>query len=224
MSRHMIIADSSQVLEKAVKLALSQYDVTLHTAQNLSELKSKLLASSFDLALIDVGLQDLEKEGQLTAFQHEKTPIIWLLGSYQPLLPIDLDSQGGKKRDVLKKPFSSKELLDKCADLQISLNLKKTQTASSAKPSEKISKPEATEREDAWGASKDPWGGSKESWGGNKEEFMAKILPSIKEEMSELVTGFVQDYCEKHFKAIARDILGDEIRKLAEEKSRLMLE
>lgn len=50
------------------------------------------------------------------------------------------------------------------------------------------------------------------------------LEPLLKEEMERWVRGAVEDYCRKHFAQIAREMIGRELERLTQERSRLLAE
>ena len=53
---------------------------------------------------------------------------------------------------------------------------------------------------------------------------LSELLDLIRGELPALVSLAVQEYCEKHFAALAREVISAELRKLMEEKSRHLVD
>ena len=45
-------------------------------------------------------------------------------------------------------------------------------------------------------------------------------LEDLTRDLPELVRKIVQDYCERHFRSLAREFIASELRRLADEKAR----
>lgn len=56
-----------------------------------------------------------------------------------------------------------------------------------------------------------------DSESGNLESTVSKLLPALVREM-------LEDYCERHFKSLARDVIATELRRLADEKARHLVD
>jgi CheY-like chemotaxis protein len=50
------------------------------------------------------------------------------------------------------------------------------------------------------------------------------VEPFLREELAQLVKQTVQDYCDRHFSRLARTIITEEIKKLTEDKARLLID
>jgi hypothetical protein len=60
--------------------------------------------------------------------------------------------------------------------------------------------------------------------GSSREDLRQSAAPFIREELAGLVREAVQNYCDKHFNELARDIILHELRRLADEKSKFLAE
>lgn len=58
----------------------------------------------------------------------------------------------------------------------------------------------------------------------NREQAHGLIEPFLREELAQIVRASVQDYCERHFARLARDVISEEIQKLLSSKSRLLID
>ncbi|MBP6218958.1 MAG: hypothetical protein KA436_10265 [Oligoflexales bacterium] len=210
MSKKIIIAESSPAVQKAIKLALSSFDLVFETVQKVDELKSKL-NPSVDLVMIDLRVEGTgsgQNPQDLTFLQNQEVPVLWLLGSAQtpPFSGERMGTSLKARQSILHKPFSSQELIDKISK-QISLKV----------PVEANDKGKNLVKNLV---------GFQESslLRDNKDELLARALAEVKAEAGELVTSFIKEYCDKHFRPMAKEVLVEELRRLADEKSKITQE
>lgn len=57
-----------------------------------------------------------------------------------------------------------------------------------------------------------------------RQEASGLVEPFLREELAALVRQTVLDYCDRHFSQVAREIISEEIKKLTEEKARLLID
>lgn len=64
------------------------------------------------------------------------------------------------------------------------------------------------------------WGESSSS----TKSFIPVLEPMLKEELERWVKGTVEEYCRKHFPAIARELISRELERLTQERARLLVD
>jgi CheY-like chemotaxis protein len=212
MKKKLLLADSSATMAKIIKLALSNYQQPeLEAVATLEQLQEKLRSEACAALIIDAGFAQTDEAEKLWPLLGN-TPVLALLGSFQPLASSLAQLAQKNKVCLLNKPFSPQELVTALQQLGLLLN-----EQSEAKTPPRIP-PQGKESKTVLSSD------SMAELGINKDEWLSKILPLLKEELAELVQVYVQEYCEKHFKTLAREILTGELHKLADERARLSME
>ena len=59
---------------------------------------------------------------------------------------------------------------------------------------------------------------------GDRERIQGLMEPFLRDELAKVVRETVEEYCERHFARLARDVITKEIEKLTSEKSRLLID
>jgi hypothetical protein len=62
----------------------------------------------------------------------------------------------------------------------------------------------------------------------NPDNYLEKIAKMVEESVDDqlppLVRKAIEDYCERHFNTLAREVITNELRRLAEEKARHLVD
>ena len=58
----------------------------------------------------------------------------------------------------------------------------------------------------------------------NVEQMRAEVLARLESVLPSLVRDAVESYCERHFKSLAREVIATELRRLADEKARHLVD
>lgn len=194
MSLRILVADDSSIIQKAINIGFDAYLVTISNVSNLKLAYQEMTQSNFDLLIVD---SCLPSGGAAFDLQHVLS---------KPETPPFIVLSGSfetLKNDVrdfhgkgfsLKKPFELPTLISLVKD-KLQLTL--------------ISKANANN----FALLKD-----------KKSTALGPFESYINAEMPELVQKVVHDYCDQHFKLIAKEVITSEIRRLLEAKSRHLID
>lgn len=80
------------------------------------------------------------------------------------------------------------------------------------------------ERDDSEQTVPNRWDAPPSSGQSNSKSFAPMLEPMLREEMERWVKATVEEYCRKHFPAIARELIGRELERLTQERARLLVD
>ncbi len=225
--------DDSTAIQKVVQLAFSEFELDISFSHTIAEAAQLVKRKTYDFMILDVGLDRSEDLVAIKEFyqacQKQSQYVLLLLGSLVQKHEPKLKDIGFKQ--FLKKPFQGSQLLDVVRKL-MGEKLQLKMEAEDDKVGEHLSEmpplpmmqsmQRETRGEKAFPEVDLP-----------PAPITQKIIESInfKEiakplegEIPQHIKNVVEAYCEKYFVKVARDVITEEIRKLAQERSRLFQE
>ncbi len=227
----ILLADDSSPIQKVVKIALSSLQCDFAYASNFLEAQKELEKKTAKVFIVDAGLAgatsvaDISKLCEIAAI-----PTVVLLGSYEKYSEQDLLTAG--LHNILKKPFDGTQLLEmvqKLIELEIPTPIMTVPPSFPSIP-RLIKIPFGNDEQKSAQATPEPEPAKMFKPPAFKPEIPQmparseidhdQVFAKLQREMQTLV----KDYCEKNFKAIAREILTAELRRLAEEKARHLVD
>ena len=130
----ILMADDSTTIQKVIRIALSSYSIVIDEVKNSAELSTYLKHNHYHLLLVDsnlTGIDHLQDLSHIIAI-NKNIPSIILKGSFDPHNTQDFNKHN--LPFVLKKPFSTQELIN--AIEKIGLKLKKKSYTTNKKEQE----------------------------------------------------------------------------------------
>lgn len=119
MSKKILVADDSVVIQKAIGITFAQEDFEVTFVSNGEEALQRAKEINPDLILADTNMPKLSGSDLCKRLRTEaafqSTPIILLANNKETFTPIQLKSFGAN--DFVQKPFESTQLLDKAKSL-----------------------------------------------------------------------------------------------------------
>ena len=211
MKPHFLIADDSTTIQKALKLALKEFDLELDFVCSFEELEKRISSTNYQGFLVDANLPGLAKN-TLVQFVERQQP--------QPTFVLEDPSCGLTKNElsllkipyILQKPFSRLSVTKILKEANFSLKSSAETTHQSKKESkvlreEKEILPRFFEEK-------------------NSDKQLQAHLNALKEKLEPTLENhlkrYVENYCRQNFQKIASQVISDEIRKLAEEKAKAL--
>ena len=231
---HILLADDSQPIQKVVKIALATLQCEFTYVSNFADAEKALQKKQAQIFILDAGLagaanvQDLKKLEDLAGI-----PTIVLLGSYEKYAEQDLLGMGIV--NILKKPFDGTQLLAIVKKLANTMSPSPPiETFVQSIPELVLVPPAPMPRitqiqfsdESKIGTPLSPIASqfSPPDFRVNIEQKNDFNRESLIQELRGSMETLVKEYCEKNFKGIAREILTSELRRLAEEKARHLVD
>lgn len=117
MGKSILLADDSVTIQKVVELTFMEEDVEVTAVGSGDGAIQKLEEGLPDLVIADVHMPGADGY-EVCRFVKEKssaTPVLLLVGTFEPFNPEDVESCGGN--GYLKKPFDSQELIRRVDEL-----------------------------------------------------------------------------------------------------------
>ena len=202
----ILVADDSTTIQKVIRLAFAKAPVAIETAISKVEAKNCLRESRPDVLIVDSCLPGTHGVSDLKALADFEPglPCVVLVGSYDGGDVEGLKNAGFEH--IVKKPFHPQDVVH---------SVEGVLARSLSEPS--LVPPPPPPPPPLRGGAKvpPPPGGGGQTLGG-----LAKGDPGTEARIREMV----HDYCEKHFKAIAQEVIQKEIRKLLDDKSRSLVD
>jgi CheY-like chemotaxis protein len=242
MTLRFLVADDSSPIQKVIKIAFSRYPVEIFVASSLSEVLRDGSKIRPDLLIIDASLPGIASVVDINRVldQLGKPPTIALLGSFESIAVNDLLTL--ERSQILRKPFDTAQLVSLASGFVPTLlnqnavfDLGPPSTPLASEP-EKKGLPAFTLEEVAPQVPPPPV----------KVETKIEIPPaprpiappvvetietieSIEEMVSnqdikKMVREAVDEFCRANLKNILREVISAELKKLADEKSRHLVD
>ncbi len=119
MSKKILVADDSVVIQKSIGITFAQEDFDVAFVSNGEEALQRAKEFRPDLILADTTMPKLSGADLCKRFRQEpelrRTPILLLSNSQETFTPVQLKTFGAS--DFIQKPFESTQLLDKVRPL-----------------------------------------------------------------------------------------------------------
>ena len=210
MPAKILIADDSSTIQKFIRMALSSYDISIFTSSNLAEARSVLSLEKLDALIIDSCLPGVGQPSEIMDLINDYSGLstLVLVGSFEGSSTQDLSQTG--LGHILRKPFEPKVLVESLALLVPELS-EKTEP-----PSLEKATPVSTLNLD----DVDLDVGLQESHAQSNQASASAEGAVTDDKLKLLVRETVAEYCDRHFKSIAKDVIKAEINLLLDEKAR----
>ena len=209
MKAKVLIADDSTTIQKFIRMTLSKFDLSLYGTTSLTEAKAVVRQDKLDLMLIDSCLAGVKSAEEIIELQSAAggVPVIVLVGSFEGTPAEELRAKG--LEHIIRKPFDPAVLTDLVLKVLQGFDAEgsNAQVGSLSHDLSGIPLPDtetSLPRDDL------------------EELIMKNEIESRMEldEITELVRNTVSQYCEKHFRAIAKEVIQSEIKSLIAEQER----
>ena len=216
MNAKILVADDSTTIQKFIRMTLSKFDLAIFPATSLVESEAVVKQERPQVLLVDSclpgvsGAQDINQLRDLAG----GVPVIVLVGSFEGT-PIE-ELQAKSLENIIRKPFEPSSL----TDLLFSL----------------IDRDGGVVPGASQGEGEDPIGSLGADFSGIplpnrpispprdsvEELIMKNELESNLEvdNITQLIKKTVEEYCDRHFATLAKEVIQAEIRGLIDERSR----
>ncbi len=253
MGERWLVIDDSSTIQRVIKLAFQDYDVLISEADSCPEAMQEIAKTAPTLVIADAAVAGVQSVQDFVNLRNQAphTPFIIIEGSYDNI--DEGQFRGAGFFHFLKKPFDSSQLLVVTRQAlgralpyrQSNLPppppvsraprpLQEESSSRSMKPVDMIPGSFDLGLNDAR-VTQPPLSNSfalddiegieitqrRET----RSSTVSQVLePMLKEELERWVKATVEDYCKKHFPALARELITRELERLTQERSRLLVD
>lgn len=242
----LLIADESVTIQKVIRLALAEMDVNIHCVGHLRDalaVMPTLRPQAVILSAVLPGAQSLD-DFKILVSREQWIPTLVLHGTYDRVDPQAWRQAGFQY--LLQKPFDSKELLQALQGLGLRLGSQghgtpETQPTPVIPRRMQISLGEetginlgswesmesglkVTSSQDAEMGSVSPLRGGGTVQDRNLRTEVMSMGSETDLQMHGVMENLVRQYCNEHLPRIVRDIVEKELRRLADERTRHLVD
>jgi|AACY02.7.fsa_nt_gi Response regulator containing CheY-like receiver, AAA-type ATPase, and DNA-binding domains len=210
MENKIIVLDNSLIIQKALEIAFSAFDIQIHKANNFEELFQYYDQSNPDLLIININtLENLEtinlNSKKLNSIK--KSYVLILESSFLNINTSQFTQN--KKIKFIKKPFTSKEIICFLED-KMQLKFKPKDESPVQKKTKTIHRKENTPQIKNY-IQKDE---------NNKTQSSIENHPNIDQDsLDDKISKVILKYCNDHLYRITKDIISNKLDELLKVKN-----
>ncbi len=219
MKSKVLIADDSTTIQKFVRMTLSKLDLDLFAVASLVEAKAVVQQDRPNVLIVDSCLPGVVGADQIKELRREagNVPTIVLVGSFEGASTDELAAKG--LDNIVRKPFEPPVLTNLLfALLEGAETVASVPTSLSQRPANTSIK----SLEPDFSGIPLP-GPLAEPAGESDADLIVKSqLESMlaTKEGAKIFRKSIEDYCDRHFAALAREVIQQEVRRLIDDRSR----